>query len=462
MSSAPWIKGEPVLGSLRAFAKDRLGFFEAAARLGDVVGFNLGGRSFFLLAHPDAVKRVLVDNYPNYRKETRGQDLLRTVLGEGLVTAEGDTWKRQRRLSQPAFHKDLVASFAPLMVRATREALEGWQPGQELDVSEAMGRLTLTIVGRALMGTDLSDSASEVGAALTHVLNELSARSVSILDFFIGTEVPTLRNRRLKQAIATLDRVVDATIAERRRDPSGHHDLLALLMAARDEEGGTGGMSDRLLRDQIMTMILAGHETTANALTWTFYLLSKHPAVERRARAEVASVLGDRDATFEDAMRLRYVRAVIDESMRLFPPVWTLARSVVADDEIGGVKIPGGSFVFACQWITHRHPAIWDNPEGFDPERFLVESPDRPRFAYFPFGGGARQCIGNTFALMEAQLILATVLQSFRLDLLPGTRAEPEPLMTLRPRGGLHARLVGRGDADASASARLPLAVAGG
>ncbi len=444
MKPAPWIKGEPVLGSLRAFAKDRLGFLERAhAEKGDVVGFNLGGRTFHLVAHPEGVKRILVDNYPNYRKETRGQDLLRTVLGEGLVTAEGDTWKRQRRLSQPAFHKDRIAAFAPLMVQATRDALAGWEAGSSLDAGEAFSKLTLTVVGRALMGTDLSDSASEIGSSLTFVLNELSARSVSILDYFIGTEVPTCRNRALKKAIANLDRIVDATIAERRKDPGRHQDLLGLLMAATDHEGGTGGMSDRLLRDQVMTMVLAGHETTANALTWTTYLLSKDPAVERRARAEVLEVLGDRDATFEDTLRLRYVRAVIEESMRLFPPVWTLARSVVDDDEIGGYRIPAGTFVFACPWITHRHPGIWENPEGFDPERFLEQHDEsrRPRFAYFPFGGGARQCIGNTFALMEAQLILATVLQRFRLDLLPGQRVVPEPLMTLRPKDGLHVRL---------------------
>ncbi len=223
-------------------------------------------------------------------------------------------------------------------------------------------------------------------------------------------------------------------------------------MAARDDEAG--GMSDKLLRDQIMTMILAGHETTANALAWTFYLLSKNPAVERRARDEVAAVLGDREPSLEDLPRLRFVRATIEESMRLYPPVWSLGRSVVDDDEIQGYRIPAGTFIFCTPWITHRHPGVWPNPEGFDPERFLDEKAcaERPRFAYFPFGGGARQCIGNTFALMEAEIILATVLQRFRLDLLPGARIVPEPLMTLRPKGGLLMTVMARQHA--------PLAVA--
>jgi cytochrome P450 len=435
MKTAPSIEGEPILGSLRAFKADRLTFLERAAQQhGDVVAFRLGWRRFYLVAHPEGVKRILVDNYPNYRKESRGQELLKALLGQGLVTAEDETWKRLRRLSQPAFHKDRIAAFAPLMTQAAVAAVSGWRAGEELDVTEAMSRLTLTIVGRSLMSTDLSDSASDVGEALTFVLRELSARTTSIIDYFLGTEVPTCRNRRLKQAIGTLDRMVAATIAERRRSPGGHEDLLSLLMAARDDDGG-GALSDTLLRDQVMTMILAGHETTANALAWTFYLLSKDPGVERRAHAEVVSVLGDREPDLASLARFPYLRAVIEESMRLYPPVWALARNVVEPDEIAGYEIPAGSFVFAVPWVTHRHPAVWENPEGFDPDRFLVDPTDRPRFAYFPFGGGARQCIGNTFALMEAQLILAALLRRFRLDLVPGVRVVPEPMMTLRPRG---------------------------
>ncbi len=453
MKTAPWIKGERILGSLRAFVDDRLGFLERVARSGDVVGFRVGWRRFYLVLQPEGVKRILVDNVSNYRKETRGQQLLRAVIGDGLITSEDDAWRRQRRLSQPAFHKERIAAFAPLMARAARETVARWHSGTTIDVAEEMSRLTLTIVGRALLSTDLADSASAVGPALTFLLQEMTERSTSIVDLIVGTEAPTCRNRRFKKAVSELDRVVAGTIAQRRRDPGEHEDLLALLMAARDDEAGA--MSDKLLRDQIMTMILAGHETTANALAWTFYLLSKNPAVERRARDEISAVLGDREPSLEDLPRLRFVRATIEESMRLYPPVWLLARSVMDDDEIQGYRIPGGTFVFAAPWVTHRHPAIWPNPEGFDPERFLDEKAcaERPRFAYFPFSAGARQCIGNTFALMEAEIILATVLQRFRLDLLPGARVVPEPLMTLRPKGGLLMNVMAR------QPARVPVAV---
>jgi cytochrome P450 len=440
----PFIAGEPVLGTLRDFARDRLGFLSEMARKGDVVSFKVGWRLFHLVASPEGVQRVLVDNYPNYTKETRGQDLLRTVLGDGLVTSEGDAWRRQRRLAQPAFHKDRLATFVPIMTRSAREMLATWKDGETRDVSAELSKLTLTAVGRALMSSELADSATDVGQALTLVLREIAARTISIVDLFLGTRVPTPRNRRFNSAIASLDRVVEATIAERRRDPGQHQDLLSLLMTARDEETQLG-MSDRLLRDQVITMILAGHETTSNALAWTLLLLSKHPAVARQARAEVESVLGDREPELADLGRLEYVRAVVEESMRLYPPVWTLARNVLHDDVISGYDVPGGSYVFVSPWVTHRHPDVWDNPEGFDPERFLGHSSgERARYAYFPFGGGARQCIGNTFALTEAQVILAMILQRFRLDLMPGQRIEPEPLATLRPKYGMEMRIKAR------------------
>jgi cytochrome P450 len=438
------MRGETFFGSLREFTRDRLAFVHKAARIGPVVSFKLGQLLFHLISTPEDVKRVLVDNAANYSKETRGQDLLRVVLRDGLFTSDGELWKRQRRLIQPAFHKDRIASFAPVMIDATRELVDRWAPlaaaGTELDVGEEMMRLTLTIVGRTLLGVDLADSASEVGQALTYVLRDLSARTTSVLDYYLGTEIPTPKNVRMKRALAVLDRIVGGAIAERRKNPGERTDLLSILMRVRDDESGQG-MPDSLLRDEVLTMVLAGHETTANALTWTFYLLSRHPEVERRVVQELATVLAGRAPTFEDVARLPYLRAVIDESMRLYPPVWMLSRAAIQDDVLSGYTIKAGSFVFPCPYVIHRQPNLWKNPEGFDPERFLNPDPERPRFAYFPFSGGSRQCIGNTFALLEAALILGGILPKYRLDLVAGHAVEPEPLMTLRPKNGMPMRL---------------------
>ena len=450
-SAPPSIRGEPWFGSLRAYRDDRLGFLVRAARHGDVVSMRLGPRTFHLIAHPEGVKRVLIDNAANYHKETRGQELMRPLLGEGLLTAEGEAWKSQRRLAQPAFQRDRVAGFAPIMVEATRDVLEAWAPrartGESFDLAEEMSKLTFRIVGLAIFGTDLGDTAEEVGRSLSIALLDRTERTTSLLDYFLGERIPTPRNRRFQRALRSLDSVVARTIAARRSRPpsveSSGSDLLTLLGNARDPETGAG-LSDRLLRDQVMTILLAGHETTANALSWTFYLLSTHPEVERRVCAEVESVLSGREPTAEDAARLRYTRAVVDESMRLYPPVWTMARNVVEDDVLSGKRVGGGSYVWISPFVTHRHPDFWENPEGFDPERFLDPAPGRPRFAHFPFGGGARQCIGNTFALLEAVVILAMALQRYRIELVPGATVTPEPLITLRPRGGVPVRIRSR------------------
>jgi cytochrome P450 len=441
----PRIRGGALFGNLRAFRDDRLGFLARCAREGPVVGFRIANRLFHLVTPPEGVQRVLVDNAANYRKDTRGQELLRDLLGDGILTAQDESWRSQRRLAQPAFQRDRIAGFTDIMVRATREHLDSWEPrarsGEPFDLAAEMSRLTFRIVGLSLFGADLDGFSDEVGRALGIALADRTARATSILDRLLGSHVPTPRNIRWKRAVRALDSVVERTIAERRRRPTADaRDLYTLLAQARDDATGEK-MSDRLLRDQVLTILLAGHETTANALSWAWALLSTHPAVERRLRAEVESVLGGREPGFEDTANLRYTRAVVDETMRLYPPVWNIARSVVADDRVSGALIPGGSFVFLSPWITHRDPALWPNPEGFDPERFLEPAPGRPRFAYFPFGGGARQCIGNTFALLEATIVLALVVQRYRVELVPGRPLEPEPLITLRPRDGVPVRI---------------------
>jgi cytochrome P450 len=371
---------------------------------------------------------------------------MKPMMGEGLLTSDGDFWRRQRRLSQPAFHRQQIGAFAGTMTSIAEEMLERWQPvaarGQLIDVSAEMIRLTLSIVSKTLFNTDVGAEANTVGEAITVAFKEFDRRLAAL--FTLPDVVPTPSRRRLHNAIQTLDRVVYRIIEERRRAGEDIGDLLSMLVFARDEETGES-MSDKQLRDEVMAIFLAGHETTANALNWIWYLLSKHPAVERRLHDELAAVLGGRIPTLEDLPKLSYTTMVIEESLRLYPPAWVIERRSIAADQIGPYVIPPGSTIIPSQYITHRHPAFWDNPEGFDPERFTPERvAARPRFAYFPFGGGPRVCIDNNFAMMELQLILATVTQRYRLALVPGHPVELDPMITLRPRYGILMDLVPR------------------
>ena len=387
----------------------------------------------YLFTHPDAVKHVLQDNNQNYVKgEIIGR--VKVLIGEGLFTSEGDFWRRQRRLAQPAFHRERIAGFVDTMVRRTAERLDRWEPavrsGEPIDVAAEMNALTLTIVGETLFGRDLSGDAAEAGRALRVALEVTAHRAMTWVVPPIW--LPTARNRAFRAAVRTLDDLVYEIIDGRRRAHEPGHDLLGMLMAARDEETGEG-MSRRQLRDEVMTFLLAGHETTAAALAWTWYLLSLNPAFAERTREEVRSVLGDRAPVFDDLPRMPLARMVVEEAMRLYPPVWGIGRQSIAADDI-----PAGAIVNLSPSVTHRHPAFWPDPDRFDPERFRpgVER-TRPRFAYFPFSGGPRLCVGETFALVEAQLIVAMMLQRHQLSLVDDAPIVPEPTLTLRPRGGL-------------------------
>ncbi len=406
-------------------------------RYGDVVRYRLGTMQVFLVVHPDGVNQVLQENHRNYVKSVDYQ-ILKRVLGEGLLTSEGPLWLRQRRLMAPMFHRQRIAEFGATMVDSTLKMLDHWSSlasqGSTFDVCNEMMHLTLEIVARVLFKVELAgEMAHEIGRDVT-VSNERLGQ------FDLGTLLPWLptpRNREFRRAIRSLDAIVAGIIADHRSSGRDRGDLLSLLLAARDQDTGEA-MSDQQVRDEALTLILAGHETTANALAWTWYLLSQNPDVERNLHAELADVLGGRAPAAADLPNLRYTSMVIDESMRLYPPAWSVGRSPVADDEILGFTIPKGSSVMLSQWLTHRHPDFWENPEQFDPDRFSPErSANRPRYAYFPFGGGPRQCIGNVFALTEANLILAAVAQKYRLRLAPGHRVELQPLVTLRPRYGL-------------------------
>jgi len=442
--------GRP-LGHAREIREDVLAFFLRAQREGgDVVRVRVGPANITLAYHPDDIQRVLVNNVDNYTKDSPGYDRLKRMLGQGLVTSQGDLWKRQRRIANPAFRRGCVSGFAGTMGRAVGDCadrLAGAAAGGEVvDMAEEMTDLTLRIAGETLFGMDISGESDRIGGALTEAMSwyaEVVGSAFPFLD-----KLPTPRNLRFKRSVATLDAMVREMIAERRAEEEHRLDLLGMFMAARDEETGEG-MTDEQLRDEVLTMLLAGHETTANALAWTLYLLSQNPEVASRLEAEVDG-LGGRAPTMADMVKLAYTEQVIKESLRLYPPVWAMGRRVREDDVLGGCAIPAGSVVYISQYAVHRHPDFWVDPERFDPERFAGGKPvgpggeKLPQFAWFPFSGGRRKCIGDRFAMMEAVILLSVLTQRYRFSLAPGEAVAPEPTITLRPKGGLKMTLRAR------------------
>jgi len=431
-----------ILGSLELMRNPLPFMMKTFAEYGDVVRYRVLNSHVYLIAHPDGVQHILQGNNRNYDKSSFDYQLLKRQLGEGLLTSDGPLWLRQRRLIQPVFHRQRVAALGEMMAQLTLEMLESWamlaREQRPFDVAVEMMRLTLRIVGRALLSLEIGAQADTVAASVT-TLNEAFGE-FNLIDVF-APFIPTARRRKLRAAVSALDAIVYGIIAERRRTGVDMGDLLSMLLAARDEETGEG-MNDQQLRDEVLTLILAGHETTANALAWTFYLLSQNPEAERKLGAELREVLNGRAPTVADLANLSYTRMVIDESMRIYPPAWAVSRAALEEDEIGGFRIPKGAVVTPSQYVTHRHPGFWTEPERFDPERFTPDRTEsRPRFAYFPFGGGPRLCIGNTFALTEATLVLAVVAQRYRLRLTPGHPIELQPLVTLRPRYGVKVTL---------------------
>ena len=427
---------------------DPLGYFTGIARkYGDIAGLRILNFNIFLINHPDYIEDVLV-NHP--RKFIKGRILKanKRVFGDGLLTSEGDFWLRQRRLAQPAFHRARIAGYGATMVEYTERLLDEWRHGEERDLHKEMMRLTLQIVGKTLFDADVERDAQNVGKSL-ELLLELGADFRRTI--FIPQWLPTPTNLRLELAIRRIEKVLYRIIAEKRASGRDAGDLLSMLLAAQDEDGSR--MTDKQLRDEAITLFLAGHETTANTLSWTWWLLAQDAAVEAKLHAELQSVLGGRAPSLEDLPKLVYTNHVITESLRLYPAAWGTARTAIEDHEIAGYKVPRGSGVSFAQWTVHRDSRWYDAPEEFRPERWEGDLMKRlPRFAYFPFGGGPRQCIGSNFALMEAALILATIAQKFRFSLVEGHPVVPLASITLRPRYGVRAVLESRsvrsGDAD--------------
>lgn len=431
------------LAGLLAYRKGPLPFFQnLAAQYGDISYFRLGPQEAFFLNHPDYVREVLVSNHQNFIKGLALQRAKR-LLGEGLLTSEGEFHRRQKRLAQPAFHRARVATYAVVMTDYASQTGERWRDGETVDMSEEMMRLTLGIVGKTLFDADVVSDAREVGEAMTVVMDLFNTISIPFFDLLQKLPLPQLR--RFDKAKVKLDAIIFRLIEERRRNHEDRGDLLSMLLLAQDVEGDGGVMTDQQLRDELMTIFLAGHETTANALTWTWYLLSQNPAAETKLHHELDQVLGDRTPNFDDVAQLKYTEMVLTEAMRLFPPAWALGRMAQVDTEIGGYVVPKKSLVLMSQFVMHHDARFFPDPLKFDPERWTPEAREtRPQFSYFPFGGGPRRCIGEGFAWMEGILVLATIARRWQTRLVPNHPVVLKPLMTLRPKHGMRMKLTRR------------------
>jgi cytochrome P450 len=441
---SPPSPARPSLGRRLAFIfrrrRDTLQFLADLARdNGDTTTFKGGRAEFWFFTHPDAVRDVLVTQDEKFIK---GPALRRTkrTLGEGLLTSEGDLHRRQRRLIQPALHPQRVATYADLMTSFARESADAWHADQEIDLHAEMMRLTLRVVAKTLFDADVGADVETISHAMDISVG-MFVRAMTPWGPLLNI-LPLPSNFRFKRAWGQLQKTIEGFISERHASGMHKDDLLSRLLEATDTEGDGTGMSDKLLRDEMITLFTAGHETTANALTFTFYLLSQHRDVEDRLHAELREVLGGRIPTAADIERLTYTRMVLAESMRLYPPAWAIGREPTEACTIAGHEVPAGAVVLLSQWVTHRDPRWWPQPEEFDPERFSpTNRSTRPRWSYFPFGGGSRLCVGESFAWMEAILIIATLAQRWRMTYLGSGPPKLKPLITLRPATSIRMRL---------------------
>ena len=430
------------MGNLRAFGEQRrIAFFmELTRKYGEIASFRLGPRRIFLISDPKLIEQVLVTDARHYIKHF-GARAYKPILGNGLVTSEGETWLRQRRLSQPAFLKQRVLAYAPLMAEITTQSLDRWQPGSAVDIHLEFSEITSAIALKTLFNLDDPGDRDRFTTTLREVFDQISNRFHLMIA--LPRWIPSPANRRLNRGVKELFGVVDGFIAKGRARTEPGEDLLSRLLTAQDVDGSK--MPDDLLRDEMMTLYLAGHETTALTLTWSWYLISQHPEVEAKLVAEWNRVLGGRCPTPDDLPQLPYTDSVITEAMRLYPPVYLIGREATQDLELGGYRVKKGYTIFMSQWVNHRDPRYFPEPEAFRPERWDEGLAKKiPKYAYYPFGGGQRVCIGNTFALMEAAIILAAVGQRFRFTVDPDARIVPKPQITLTPAHGIPTTLLPR------------------
>ncbi|MCE7982242.1 MAG: cytochrome P450 [Caldilinea sp. CFX5] len=438
----PLLRGLPIIGNLIPLSHDILGFVQQAVREHeDLVEVKLMGASFYIATHPAVIEEVLVTKNHHFIKDKGLREFAKPVFGRGLLTSDGDFWLRQRRLAQPAFHRQRIAAYGEVMTNFTERTLAHWRDGEVHDIHEAMMKLTLEVVAKTLFDQEDNAEVADIGLALDAIMARFDNNSyLSMIENVVQRPLPTPTQRRYKQAVRRLDAIVSGVSAQRRAQNEDKGDLLGMFLAARDEDGN--GMSDQQLLDECKTMFLAGHETTALTLSWTLWLLDRHPAVKAKLQTELAQVLAGRTPTLADLPKLPYTERVILESMRLYPPAWTIQREATSDVVIGGYMIPKGSDVLISQYGVQRDPRWYPDPERFDPDRWENDLLKQlPKYAYFPFGGGPRLCIGQQFAQMEAALMLATIVQRFDLTLVRGQKIVPQPSITMRPRYGLKMRV---------------------
>jgi len=432
----PGPAGLPFLGNLLDVESDILAFLQKVATYGDVAKLTFFNRQITLVNHPDLIQQVLIKDNDVFEKDAGSKLLAKYVLGKGLLTSEGEEHKKMRKISSPAFNRQRILSYGKIMAEATEHHASQWRDGARIDMHREMMALTSAIVAKALFNMDVGEKVDAIGEALEKVMRIVEVIRLPLSDLSMALPLPP--TLAIKSGIATLDKIIYETIDDHLADSEDRGDLLSMLIVARREAGDDPKAARKQLRDEAMTLFLAGHETTANALTWTFYLLSQNPDAYNLLVEEAQRVLGDRTATTDDIGALVYARQVVAESMRLYPPAWVIGRTVMRDYELGGHLIPKGSELWLSQYVTHRDGRWFERPTEFRPDRWAEgEAEKRPKFSYFPFSAGPRNCIGEQFAWQEAILILATVSRSWRLSLSSGFKVEPLPQVTLRPKEGM-------------------------
>jgi len=436
LTNPPGPKGTLIQGVMPEFTRDSLAFIMRCREYGDVVRMRFLYQTVYFLYNPADIETVLSTNAKNFMKaRTLRTPFFQRLVGNGLLTSEGEEWRRQRRLAQPAFHRQRISGYGDVMVEFAQRLTATWQDGQERDIYRDMMRLTLEIAAKTLFNADVSGDADKVRNVLSEMVKPFAAQAT--LKWILDNRLPTRAHRNFFAAAKEIDEIVYRIIRERRASGHDQGDLLSMLLVAHDEDDGSQ-MTDRQLRDEVMTIFLAGHETTALTLSWTWYLLAQDSEVERKFHAELDEVLRGRPATVADLPRLKYTEMIAKESMRLYPPAFGLGREAIEECEIGGYRIPAKSQVFTFQWAMHRDPRYFAEPDQFRPERWTEEFTDAlPKYAYFPFGGGPRACIGNYFAMMEIVLVLATLGQQFKFPLAPDHQVSLMPAMSLRPKDGI-------------------------
>ena len=455
MKRPPGPKPHFPIGNMPLASADPLAVFLGWAReFGDIFYYHAAWIHVYFLNHPDLIEAVLVRNYQNFLKDHVVRKS-RWFFGDGLLTNEGESWLRQRRLSQPAFHRERIASYAKIMTGYAEQMLASWdsKDGETCDIHQEMMQLTLRIVVRALFNVE-SEEIGEISAAMNVLMRNSVGLRLLLPPF--ARYLPTPAMIEFRRSVRQLDKTVYGIITHRREAESDSGDLLSILMQARDEDGSR--MTDKQLRDEVLTFLLAGHETTALALSWTWYLLGQNPETEKNLHQELDRVLDGREPTFADLPALSYAERVIKESLRLYPPAWGLARTVIKEFQLAGYRIPAGANVVMSTWVMHHDPRYFPEPEKFDPDRWVPEKAQKlPKFAYLPFGGGPRQCIGASFAMMEATLLLATIAQRFQFRAEAGHVVTPTPSFTLRPKQGIRMRIEERESPEAAPAASFPL-----